>query len=313
VKTLARKKQEASSGGGAPWLNTFADLMNLLLCFFVMLFAFSDINQEDFQKVAISMSNAFNVFEGGGSSIGNGELISAGTSQLSQLDVYISQMGKTSNQTGIDTTGQADKSNPINTESGNQGSEDTQNPSDNQGSDFNESTQNVSINEAIAKVEEKMADASAGMYDEISDLTDQYNLSDYVELSIDPNSKYVELTLKGSILFDSGEAEVKKEALPILKSIGKILKKFEGYSVEITGHTDNVPVNTSEYRDNNWLSSARALNASEYLIDECKVDPTMLKYSGRGEYEPISSNSTEEGRAKNRRIEIKIYNEYSSN
>ena len=68
---------------------------------------------------------------------------------------------------------------------------------------------------------------------------------------------------------------------------------------------------SSAYRDNNWLSSARALNAAEYLIDNSGLDPTNLKYSGRGEYEPIASNSTEEGRAKNRRIEIKIYNAYS--
>jgi chemotaxis protein MotB len=149
------------------------------------------------------------------------------------------------------------------------------------------------------------------MYDQVSDLTDQYNLGDYVELSIDPESQFVQLTLKGSILYDSGKAEIKEEAKPILLKIGEVLQKFKGYTVEIEGHTDNVPMNSSTYKDNNWLSSARALNAAEFLIENQKLDPTKIKYSGRGEYEPITSNATPEGRAKNRRIEIKIYNEYS--
>jgi chemotaxis protein MotB len=142
-------------------------------------------------------------------------------------------------------------------------------------------------------------------------LTQQYNIGDYVELSIDPEFQFVQLTLKGSILYDSGKADLKAEAKPILSKIGDILKKFEGYTVEITGHTDNVPMNSSTYKDNNWLSSARALNAADYLIENSGLDPAFVKYSGRGEYDPISSNATPEGRAKNRRIEIKIFNEYS--
>jgi chemotaxis protein MotB len=65
------------------------------------------------------------------------------------------------------------------------------------------------------------------------------------------------------------------------------------------------------FKDNNWLSSARALNAAEFLIENNNLDPRNLKYSGRGEYEPIADNTTSEGRAKNRRIEIRIFNEYS--
>lgn len=156
-----------------------------------------------------------------------------------------------------------------------------------------------------------MVSVTSGMYDQVSNLSDQYNLGDYLELSIDPNNQFVQMTMKGSVLFDSGSAEIKDGAKPILTKIGELLSKFGGYSIEIVGHTDNVPMNSSTYRDNNWLSSARALNAAEYLIDVCGIDPETLKYSGRGEYEPVSSNSTPEGRARNRRIEIKIYNQYS--
>ena len=163
----------------------------------------------------------------------------------------------------------------------------------------------------MEKIAEEMEAVSAEMYDKVSDLTEQYNLNDYVELSIDPEFQFVQLSLKGSILFNSGKAEIMEEAKPILSKIGEVLQTFDGYTIEIEGHTDNVPMNSSTYKDNNWLSSARALNAAEFLIQNKKLDPTKVKYSGRGEYEPITSNATAEGRAKNRRIEIKIFNELS--
>jgi Flagellar motor protein len=304
-----------SPGGPAAWISTFADLMNLLLCFFVMLFAFSDINAEKFEKVTISLSNSFGVFQGGGSSVGAGELISAGMSQLSKLDEYYSRMGQTSVKAGINPDGQSNTSNPVDTKSGNQGSSDTQDPENDTGTSSFESSGNseqMELEEAVTKVNQEMAASNEKMYDQISDLNEQYNLGDYVELSIDKNNKFVQLTLNGSVLFNSGDAQMKKEALPILDKISHILKRFKDCNIEITGHTDNVPVSSSEFKDNNWLSSARALNAAEYLIDQCNIEPAKLKYSGRGEYEPIISNATPEGRAKNRRIEIKIYNEISS-
>jgi chemotaxis protein MotB len=299
VKTLARKKQEAPSGGNAPWLNTFADLMNLLLCFFVLLFSMSTVDAEKFEEIAVSMSNSFGVFEGGGASIGIGQLISAGMTQMNDLDEYFNTMGKTSHQSDIKNEGEYDPTNPENTQEGTDGTQ------------GNKDAQSVELQEAMDKLQEKMTEVTSGMYDEVSDLAEQYNLGDYVELSIDPEFQFVQLTLKGSILYDSGKAEIKEVSKPILSKVGDVLKKFDGYSIEITGHTDNVPMNSGTFKDNNWLSSARALNAAEYLIEISGLDPSMVKYSGRGEYDPISSNATSEGRAKNRRIEIKIYNEYS--
>ena len=90
--------------------------------------------------------------------------------------------------------------------------------------------------------------------------------------------------------------------------------KYKGYSIEVEGHTDNVPVTkgNNKYKDNNELSSLRALSAFYYLVNEKGLDPSVVKYSGRGQYNPIASNRTEEGRQKNRRVEIKIFNELSS-
>lgn len=338
MKILARKKREEGGGNNAPWLNTFADLMNLLLCFFVMLFAMSDVDAEKFDQISVSMANSIGIFEAGGSSIGSGNLISSGMTQMNELDKFYTNMGQTSKQTGKDIQAEENNSTKEETSLSNEGSEamngeegvkdnkgnsgiqDNQkndNIHDNNSSQGSEGSQDTAglgdakLAEAMSTLEEKMQEVSVGMYDQVSELTQKYNLGDYVELSIDPEYQYIELTLKGSILYDSGDANLKDTSLPILENIGDILKKFEGYTVEITGHTDNVPINSSKYKDNNWLSSARALNAADYLINKCKLDPAQIKYSGRGEYEPIASNATAEGRAKNRRIEIKIFNEYS--
>ena len=131
-------------------------------------------------------------------------------------------------------------------------------------------------------------------------------------VDVDFTSQYVSLTLNGALLFDSGSADIKTDSLPILDKIGVILKKYGKSIIEIEGHTDNVPIHTSRFADNNELSSARALSVFKYLIETADLDPAMVKHSGRGEYVPIADNSTEVGRAKNRRVEIKIYHTLST-
>jgi chemotaxis protein MotB len=66
------------------------------------------------------------------------------------------------------------------------------------------------------------------------------------------------------------------------------------------------------YKDNNWLSSARAINVATYLMDSKGLNPKTLSWTGRGEYDPVASNATPEGRAKNRRVEIKIHNKINN-
>ena len=333
---MARKKKENGGGGGsAAWMATFADLMNLLLCFFVLLFSLSTVSEEKFEDISISMANSFGIFDGGGAATQEGQLVSAGVSQLNDLDDFFNSMGKSS-------SGQSD---PSNASTSNQGEETNENSegfmNSSQGSEgiqssegtkvtygekglegtqgtetgqqSSESQKDVEVNQAVKKIQEEKEKVSMKMYDLVSDLTDLNHMMDDVELSIDPGYNSVQMTLKGSVLYDSGSAELKEKAKPVMDKVGNVLSNFKNYKIEIVGHTDNVPISDSTYRDNNWLSSARALNAAQYLIDHSGIDPKLLKYSGRGEYEPIASNSTAQGRAKNRRIEIKIYNQYSEN
>ena len=122
-----------------------------------------------------------------------------------------------------------------------------------------------------------------------------------------------------SMLFDLDKAILKPKFKEILDDFFpryiKVLNKEEHkdniVEIRIEGHTDNVPINTAKYPSNDVLSSYRALAMFHYLVENTNLDPAKLKHSGRGEYMPVADNSTPEGRAKNRRIEIKIYNTLS--
>ena len=109
-------------------------------------------------------------------------------------------------------------------------------------------------------------------------------------------------------MFDSGSAELKGEALDILDNVGVILERYSEGTIEIEGHTDNVPISSAKYADNEELSSARALSVFYYLVENTSLDPARLRHAGMGDREPIADNSTEEGRSRNRRVEIRIYN-----
>lgn len=109
-----------------------------------------------------------------------------------------------------------------------------------------------------------------------------------------------------SILFDSGKAEVKKGGLEILEKVISILKDVNDKAIRIEGHTDNVQIGgalAKRYPTNWELSAARAINVARFLQDQ-GIDPGQLAAVAYGEWKPAGTNDTEEGKAKNRRIEI---------
>ena len=130
-------------------------------------------------------------------------------------------------------------------------------------------------------------------------------------MQVDYTSNYVQITLNGALLFDSGKAELSESAEDVLNQVGLILERYADSSILIEGHTDSVPMNSAKYPSNNELSDARALAVFYYLIENTNLDPASITHAGRGEYVPIADNSTAEGRALNRRVEIKIYNTLS--
>jgi len=110
------------------------------------------------------------------------------------------------------------------------------------------------------------------------------------------------------VLFDTGSSQLKMRGREILGLIANTLGKFADRQVRVEGHTDNKPIVSAVIKrryPSNWeLSSARATSAVRYLIETGGLDPMQVVAVGRGEFHPIASNDSAEGRAKNRRIEI---------
>ena len=91
---MAKRKPDEPPKGAPAWQSTFADLMNLLLCFFVMLFSMSSVDAQKFELLAASFNQTFSIFSAGATAIGDGVLISNGVSQLNELDEYINSTGR---------------------------------------------------------------------------------------------------------------------------------------------------------------------------------------------------------------------------
>ena len=128
----------------------------------------------------------------------------------------------------------------------------------------------------------------------------------------DLTEKGLKVTILENVLFDSGKADVKLESLSIAKEMSNLLVSASPREITVSGHTDNVPMTSGRYENNNVLSMYRALEVADYIRSKTDINPANIKSSGRGEYVPIASNDTAEGRARNRRVEIKIYNSYAS-
>ncbi len=261
----AKKQEEEIKTDG--WKDTFSDLMNLLLCFFVLLFSMSNVDQVKYAELVASMASSYSIFSGGAQAIGEGTLISSGATQLNELDQYITNMGKASEST-------------------------------------NEKDPMAEYEE---KKEAEQKEKNDELYSEIVEQKEMKHLDDLIDVTTDDNNQYVMISLSGGILFDSGSDEIRKGAKPILSRVSEILKQYPKKLIKIEGHTDNNPINNEKYPSNLWLSTARATKVWEYFVEKKGLNPKNLEASGRGELDPVSDNSTSAGRAKNRRVEIKIY------
>jgi chemotaxis protein MotB len=113
------------------------------------------------------------------------------------------------------------------------------------------------------------------------------------------------ISMHGPALFDRLEAELKPEAKDFLDAVSDVIKKAR-YRVVVHGHTDNYPVSTPRF-DTNWeLSAQRAVNVVRYLVEEQDAPPAMFTAAGHSMYEPAAPNLTDEGKARNRRVEIEF-------
>ncbi len=225
--------QEEVEEGAPLWVVTFGDLMSLLMCFFVLLLSFSEMDRKKYKMVSGSMAQAFGIQR--------------------EKPVFESPRG----QKMI-------------------------------AKEFDQAVMITKIEESIKPI--------------IDEIKNEYEeLKDAVELEVGEDK--VTIRMMGETTFDTGKAELHPAFGPLLEKIGAVLSQTKG-EIIIAGHTDNVPLSGGLFGSNLGLSMARAGSVAEYLLRTTSIDPKRLSTMGFGEYRPLTSNNTVQGRRKNRRVEI---------
>jgi len=134
---------------------------------------------------------------------------------------------------------------------------------------------------------------------------DNQQLKDLVNVSVDSRGVLIRVT--GKVMFESGKADIRPEALPLLNDIAKVIGNTSA-GVIVEGHTDTIPIHNDRFPSNWELSSARAGAVVRYCIQECGIDANRFRAVGYAATHPIESNSTPEGRERNRRVEFVLMN-----
>lgn len=174
----------------------------------------------------------------------------------------------------------------------------------NRGTVNKEARQEVSEEELQEMRETKEKNQLDNVKKDIEEVIKEKNLEDKISTMLDKDGLHI--ILSDEIMFESGQAELKPTMKAVLSDIGLIIKEIPNH-VDISGHTDDIPIKTIQFPSNWELSSARAVAVlKEILNQQPTIDPYQLSASGYGEYHPIAENDTAEGRAKNRRVEILI-------
>jgi chemotaxis protein MotB len=124
------------------------------------------------------------------------------------------------------------------------------------------------------------------------------------DLSVEVKNGKVYVSLSDKLLFPSGSAQINKEGEQAISKLAEVLNANPKINIDVVGHTDTVPINTTRFPDNWELSTARATSITRLLTDKYNVPGTRLTASGGSKYSPVASNATKEGRARNRRTEI---------
>jgi chemotaxis protein MotB len=239
---MARRRSASSSSGGGNeaagmmrWLLTYADLITLLMAFFVIMYAMSKADTAKFNSLRYSLAVALKADAG------------------SANNIIFDQQGATPIEQAMPKEGSAKET-----------------------EDFQE---------IIHKIQANVKDPKM-----VGFIVDERGLT---------------VRFLDNVLFDLGQANLRQDALPLLDTVGAALKGNTRY-MRVEGHADNLPINTSQFPSNWELSSARSIAVTRFLIEKHGMDPRRMSSLGYGEYRPLYNNTTEENRAKNRRVDVVI-------
>lgn len=298
--------EEESSPGSPAWMATFADLMSLLMCFFVLLLSFSEMDAQKYKLVAGSMKNAFGVqieVLANQNPSGSAEL-----TENMQQEGLVTDLTKREKaellenlllETDLTEREKAELLEKLELEPGSTEQEEAELfeqralETDSTGRGEAELLEDIEMlaletAEDIESLEEKLKDEIQG---------------GFIELDSDFRSITIRIKEKGS--FDSGSASLQEEFIPVMVKLQEVLVNIDG-KITVEGHTDNIDISTPRFASNWDLSSARALSVGHELLRGDLLNSERFVISGYADTVPFGSNDTVEGRASNRRVEINI-------
>lgn len=260
----SRPKKEKAPEVGAPlWMASYGDLVTNLLCLFVLLYSFTILDMEKFEKIAYSMRMAF--------SNNNVNIMDEKSGDTMISITPFENMTLTTNESGDSKEGDG---------------------GENAGQGLSEAE----------KAEMKKAQIVKAKVD-IEKLVQDMGLSENIKV-IEEES-YIIFRIDSIILFDTGKADLKAEANPVLTRMITVLQELKT-DIMVQGHADDRPINTPAFPSNWELSTKRATNVVKYMIEVSGIDPKYLTATGNAEFKPIVPNDSEYNRQKNRRIDIII-------
>jgi len=279
------------------YMGTFADLMALLMCFFVLLLSFSEMDVQKYKQVAGSMAAAFGVQR----QI-KAKDIPKGTSVIAQefspgkpqptLITVIQQETRDIERQTLDFT---DKQGAEDGEGSDQNDEATDSESDETLQINNQFTITSESKEPTEETEALAMEIAQKMKDEL----------DSGQIEIVAQGKFLVFRIREQGSFDGGEAKIKSSFLPVLKKIRNILVGTTG-RISVAGHTDNRPIYTKRFPSNWELSGARAATVARELLSSNELERKRFHIIGHADTLPIRDNDTRINRAYNRRVEIII-------
>jgi chemotaxis protein MotB len=270
------KKKKEKKENSERWLLTYSDLITLLMILFVVLYAMSTVDQAKYNELTQSLQGAL----GDKGKTINGSMIPSGSGILE---------GETPGS-GTDTEYQNQSTENLGSSEGSTGEDGT--GEDGTGETGESETGDTDSSNEFTNLRTELLQA-------IKD--DKFKDKLYITIE----DKGLVISVSNDILFESGQADVKDDMKETLEIIARLINRLSN-PIQVEGYTDNIPVHNSRYTSNWQLSAERAANVVQYLIDNYDVKPQRLTAIGYGEYSPVASNDTAEGRERNRRISITI-------
>ncbi|QYZ64914.1 MAG: flagellar motor protein MotB [Gammaproteobacteria bacterium (ex Lamellibrachia satsuma)] len=261
------------------WLATFADLMSLLMCFFVLLLSFAELDAIRFKKMAESMKDAFGVQ----TEIPANEIVK-GTSVIKQEfspgKPEETLMEEIRQQTTDDTKDNLDVH------------------------DGKQSADEIEVDEAMKAAMQAQLEAEVEQQaEELAEMLEEEIEEGMLEVETEQTKIIIRIREKGS--FPSGRASLDPGFFDVVTRITDVVAETPG-NIVVAGHTDNIPISTQRFRSNWELSSARAVTVVHAMLSNSDLDPARVLIEGHADSNPLAPNDSRENRAKNRRVELVI-------